>query len=181
MIYNEKEILLKDGSRCLFRSPEGKDAKEMLSYLRTCAEETNFILRYPEEVTETIEEEAAFLKSIVDSNSNLMIAAVINGEIAGNCQLAIHKRMKTSHRGTVAIGLKKKYWGIGLGTAIFQELIAISKKNGVSQLELEVIEGNTRAIALYKKMGFFNYGERKNSIKLKDGSFVSEFLMMRYV
>ena len=181
MIYKEKEILLRDGYRCLFRAPEENDAEEMLSYLKTCAEETNFLLRYPEEVTETIAEESAFLKSVADSRYNIMIAAIINGEIAGICQLSINKRMKTSHRGTVAIGLKKKYWGIGIGTAMFQELISIAKSNGVSQLELEVIEGNTRAIALYKKMGFFNYGERKKSIKLKDESFLSEFLMMKYL
>jgi RimJ/RimL family protein N-acetyltransferase len=181
MIFKEKQIILKDGRKCLLRSPKPDEAKEMMDYLRTCATETNFILRYPEECTETVEEEERFLKSIFESEYNLMIVAIVDGEIAGNCQLNIHKRMKVRHRGDVAIGIIKKYWNNGLGTAMFQELIDIAKEKACLQLELEFIEGNERAVALYEKMGFRVFGERKRGVILKDGTPLSEFFMVKYL
>ena len=56
---------------------------------------------------------------------------------------------------------------------------AAEEKEGVLQLELEVIEGNDRAMALYKKMGFRKYGVRPDAIRLKDGTMLSETLMLR--
>lgn len=179
MIYTTKEFKLKDGSICIFRSPYIEEAKEMLEYLKTCSEETHFILRYPEECTETIEEEARFLKSINDSEYSMMMVAEIDGKIAGNCQLNIYRRMKVRHRASIGIGIIKKYWNKGIGTLMFEELEKYARQNGCTQLELEVIEGNTRAIALYEKQGFRIFGERKKGVILKDGTALSEFLMAK--
>lgn len=51
MLVKEKEIVLKNGQKCLLRSPKPEEAQEMLDFLKTCAFETKFLLRYPEEVT----------------------------------------------------------------------------------------------------------------------------------
>ena len=56
MIFAQKEIGLKDGRRCVLRSPTEEDAEGMLEYLKTCAAETDFILRYPEECDDTLEQ-----------------------------------------------------------------------------------------------------------------------------
>ncbi len=181
MFYNDKEIILKDGKKCLLRSPKVKDAEEMLEYLKICASETEFILRYPEECTDTVEQEEKFLQDIINSENNLMIVAIVDDEIAGNCSLHINNRMKTRHRGSVAIALKKKYWNKGIGTAMFNELIEYAKKHGCIQLELEFIEGNDRARALYEKFGFSIFAERKRAIKLKDNRFLSIFFMVKYL
>lgn len=39
MIFAQKEIELKDGRRCVLRSPTEEDAEGMLEYLKTCAGE----------------------------------------------------------------------------------------------------------------------------------------------
>ena len=49
MQYKTREILLKDGKIAVFRSPAIEDAAEMAAYLKTTAEETDFLLRTPEE------------------------------------------------------------------------------------------------------------------------------------
>ena len=46
-------------------------------------------------------------------------------------------------------------------------------------LELEVIEGNERAIALYKKFGFETVAEKPDAIRLKDGTSLKEITMMK--
>ena len=49
----------------------------------------------------------------------------------------------------------------------------------LEQLELEVIEGNQRAIGLYHKMGFVCIGEKPNAIRLEDGSSLKELMMVK--
>lgn len=50
---------------------------------------------------------------------------------------------------------------------------------GVAQLELEYIEGNDRARALYERHGFRPAGEHPNAIRLEDGSLRALCLMLR--
>lgn len=179
MQYRQKTIRLRDGCTALFRQPTPQDAAAMVNYMRTCYGETPYLLHYPEDFKMTAEREAAFLEKVLQSEYDLMIVCEVDGDIAGNCQLSLHNKPKTCHRADVAIALIQKYWNLGIGTAMFEELIRIAKENGIEQLELEVMEGNDRAIQLYKKFGFVQYGARPNAIHLKDGSCLQEILMFK--
>ena len=46
-------------------------------------------------------------------------------------------------------------------------------------MELEFIEGNDRARHLYEKMGFRIAGVRPNAIRLKNGTLLNEYTMVR--
>ncbi|MCI8386978.1 MAG: GNAT family N-acetyltransferase [Clostridiales bacterium] len=179
MLYQTKIMTLKNGRSAIFRAPDSKDATEMMDYLKTIAGETDFILRYPEECTETPEQEAKYLQGLNDSPYNIMIVCEICGKIAGNCQLSFKKRMKVAHRASVAIALKHEYWNLGIGTAMFNEMIEIAKQYGATQLELEFIEGNERAKHLYEKMGFRIVAEKPNAIRLRDGTMLKEYFMIK--
>ena len=127
----------------------------------------------------TVEQEEQFIQGMTDSQSSIMILCEIDGRIAGNCQLSRKVKQKNSHRGSVAIALYKEFWNLGIGTAMFQEMITVAKSWGLMQLELEVIEGNTRAMALYQKMGFEVTGFTPNAIRLADGTLLKEFIMVK--
>lgn len=179
MRYPEKTILLKDGRQALLRSPTAEDARAMLDFLKLCYSQTDFLLCYPEEFTQTVEEEGAFLASMEASETVLMIACLLEGTIVGNCQIAFDTKQKTRHRAEVAIAIRREAWGLGIGTALLEELIAAARGRGVLQLELDVIEGNDRAKALYEKVGFRAVGEKPNAIRLKDGTLLGETFMIR--
>ena len=179
MLFSEKEIHLKDGRTAILRSPTREDAQALVDYMVQTAGETDFLLRTPEECTMTVEEEAAFLQNICDSPASVMILCVVDGVLAGNCQIVRMNRLKTRHRGTVAIALVREYWNLGIGTAMFAEMIAIAEKWGLKQLELEYIEGNDRARRLYEKMGFRTTGALPNAICLADGTMLKDYQMVR--
>lgn len=179
MFYPEKSITLKDSRTVLFRSPAPDDAEEMLCYLKTTAGETPYLLRTPEECTMTVPEERAFLESVLKAEYDVMIICTVDGKLAGNCRIVRKNKHKNRHRGTVMIALLKEFWGLGIGTAMFEEMIALAKQWGLMQLELEVIEGNTRAIALYHKMGFEITGFTPDAIRLEDGTMLKEFIMVK--
>lgn len=180
MIFETKTITLKDGRTAILRAATEADAAPAVEWLRQTAGETDFILRVPEEVTMTPEQEANFFQRVAESPYDMMIWCEVDGELAGNCHLSFFGKVKTRHRCTVAIGLTKKYWNLGIGSAMFREMIAVAKqKEGVTQMELEFIEGNSRARALYEKMGFRIVGYRPNGIRLQDGTLLNEYLMVR--
>ena len=178
MIFEEKTITVKNGKRVLFRSPTAEDAQEMIDYLEVTAGETDFLNCYPGERQITPDREAAYLENINRSPNDVMIVCTCDGKIAGNCQIVWSTREKMSHRGTVMIALLQPYWGMGIGTAMFQEMIRIGRENHLMQLELDFVEGNTRAQALYEKMGFKIVAERPNAIRLRDGRLLKEYSMI---
>ena len=179
MIFPEKQVQLKDGRTAVLRGPTIDDAAMLLDYLKVTSGETPFLIRYPEECTETMEQEIAFLKRSIDSATNMMILCMVDGKLAGNCALSRHDRIKTRHRADVAIALKKEFWGLGIGAIMFDEMITSAKNLGISQLELEVIDGNQRAMGLYQKMGFEIVATHPNAICLKDGAMLSEHVMVK--
>lgn len=174
---------MKDGRQALIRSPKEEDIQGMLDYLYRSAGETEFIIRYPEECgIYTPEMEKALFDRVNDADNEAMLVCLVDGKVAGNCQIAWKKSLKTRHRAAVAIALLKEYWNQGIGTRMFEEMIRIAEENEqILQMELEFIEGNRRARALYEKMGFRITGVRPNAIRLKDGTLLNEYTMIREI
>lgn len=179
MISEEKRIALKDGTEAVLRSPRMEDAQALLDYVKGTAGETEFVIKYPEECMMTLEQEKKFISSIVDSATNIMILCEVDGRLAGNCQLQLGNRIKTRHSGRIAVALYREFWGRGIGTVLFEEMISIAKQHGLIQLELEFIEGNERGRALYEKMGFSIVAVRPDAYMLRDGTLKKEYIMMK--
>lgn len=179
MIFAEKTVLLRDGSEAVIRPPRVEDAPALLDYLKVTAAETEFLMRYPEEVSMTLEAEQQYIRRQLDSPNECTFICEVNGVHAGNCSLSMNTRVKTRHRGTIGIALRIEFWGRGIGTALMREVIALGEERGLLQLELQVFQGNERAIALYRKMGFETVCALPNAIRLKDGTFRDEYTMVR--
>lgn len=172
---------LKDGRQALIRSPQEEDIPGMLDYLRLSAGETDFLLRYPEECEQyTPEGERVLFNQVNAADNEAMLVCLVEGKVAGNCNIRWSKKAKTRHRASVGIALLKEYWGQGIGTRLFQELIRIAQDNPcILQMELAYVEGNSRARALYEKMGFRITGMQPNAIRLKDGTLLNEYYMVK--
>lgn len=179
MLYEARVLTLGDGREAVLRSPRAQDARAMLDCLFTCATETDFIRRTPEECVETEEEEARFLEGILASPDSLMIICLVEGRIAGSCHLMRYKRVKTRHRASLGIALIREFWGLGIGRNMLAELIQAAKDMGVSQLELQYLEGNERGRRLYEQLGFLEVGRHPNAVRLKDGRLLEEINMVK--
>ena len=165
MKFPEREIILKDGRKCVLR-PTGPDlAAEMIEYMKVTAGETEWLLRYPDEVSFTLESEQDILGRLLEDPGQVMMAAVVDGKVAGNCSIGgIGNKRKILHRCSLAIALYKKYWGLGIG---------------FRQIDLEVVAENEQAQALYRKCGFVESGRRHNALKFDDGTSHDEILMYK--
>lgn len=181
MIFEETAFTLKDGRNAILRSPTEENAEEMLQFIIKASGETDFLMKFPEEFTDvTLEQEKAFIRHSYESPNTMMITCFIEDKIAGNCQISFRTGMKDRHRGSVAIALLQEFWNLGIGTRMFEEMFRIAQKRGdIHQIELEFIEGNHRAQALYKKMGFRITGIIPDAIRMKDGSYVNMYMMIK--
>ena len=185
MIVQENEFTLKDGRKAFIRSPEPENAEEVkavLSLITQACGETDFLLRYPEEWENmSLDSEKSYLEGLNKAENEAMLLCFVGGKVAGNCFISRKTGLKTRHRATLGISILREYWNLGIGTRLFAEIIRLAKSLGVSQLELDFIEGNSRARALYEKMGFRITGVIPDAVQLKDGRLLNEYSMMRKI
>lgn len=158
MRYN-KTITLKNGKKALIRNGEFEDGAAVYENFNQTHAETDYMLSYPDENSFNAEQEADFLKEKADSANEIEIVAIVDGEIVGSAGIeAIGAKYKVRHRADLGIGISKDYWGLGLGKALMNACIECAKEAGYTQLELNVVAENERAIALYKSFGFKEFG-----------------------
>ncbi len=183
MLTEKIEFTLKDGRRAVLRNAGEDDVSGMLEYVRVTAGETEYVIRYPEECDRfTYEVEKNFIESNNANPCGAILVCIVDGKLVGNCEINWSNYIKTKHRGDVAIALLKEYWNLGIGTVMFGELIRIAESNpNLMQLELDFIEGNNRARALYEKMGFRITGIKPDAIRMKDGTLFNIISMVRKI
>ena len=142
----EKEIILKDGAKCLLRGAGEADAAEVLRTFDLTHAETDYFLTYPEE------------NSFVDAR------------IAGTAGIdPIDDKEKIRHRADFGIAIEKAYWGRGIGKALTLACIECAKQAGYLQIELEVVAENASAVRLYESVGFQEYGRNPRGFRARSG------------
>ena len=158
MKYN-KIITLKNGKEVLLRNGEFADGEAVFVNFNETHAETDYLLSYPDENSFDAEQEAKFLKEKTESPNEIEIVALVDGVVAGTAGIeAVGAKYKLKHRAELGIAILKEYWGLGLGKALMEACIECAKEAGYTQLELNAVAENERAVALYRKMGFVEYG-----------------------
>lgn len=180
MIFEPKKIYAKDGHEVILRSANEGDAAALLHYLKTTAAETRFLMREPEEITLTLEQQETFLRGKMEDERELMLIAEIDGKHVGNCSISsLGNYKRYLHRCSVAIALYQEYCDLGIGKQMLRTVLDVAKEYGYEQAELEVVTTNEPAIHLYRGLGFEIYGELKHSMKYKDGTYADDYLMRK--
>jgi len=91
---------------------------------------------------------------------------------------AVRSRRKVAHRARFGISILKEYWGMGIGRVLMEASIDCARKAGFTQLELEVVADNERAVSLYRRAGFEEYGRNPRGYKSASAGY-QELVYMR--
>lgn len=173
-------FLDKKGREIELRAAVPSDADALIEYLKVVNVETPFLIREPDECEMSHEDEEKFIQGKLDSEREILLLALADGQLAGNCSiqsLGSFKRLR--HRCDVAIALYQEYCGCGIGRIMLETVLELAKKAHYEQAELEVVEGNDNAIVLYEKLGFKRYGTFPSNMKYADGSYRDAYWMMK--
>ena len=165
MKYNQT-IILKNHKEAILRNGIKEDGVQVFEVFNKTHEETDLLLSYPDENSFNPEQEGDFLQSKTDSDNEIEIIALLDNKVVGVAGIeAVGKKDKVKHRSEFGISVLKEYWGLGLGKALTNACIECAKEAGYEQLELNVVSENKRAIALYEKLGFMEFGRNPKGFK----------------
>jgi RimJ/RimL family protein N-acetyltransferase len=172
------QFILKDGREVTIREVRSDDAEAMIRFMNAIDCETRFLSREPGEFAMTLEEERNFIQARTEDARVHWIIAEAQGRIVASCSIFGAGRYKRyQHRATIGIVISRDYWGLGLGRRLMLENIARCRQIGYEQLELSVLAGNDRAIALYKSLGFEIQGTVTHAFKYADGTYADDYFM----
>ena len=152
-------VILKDGVELLVRNAVASDARALRDIMQRTHAETDYLLSYPDEQSADDEQEAHALAEMERSDNEVELVAVLDGRIVGSAGItAVGGRRKVVHRARFGISILKEHWGIGIGRVLMDACIDCARRAGYTQLELSVVAGNERAVSLYRRVGFEEYG-----------------------
>ena len=154
-----KTVLLKSGVELLVRNAVASDARAVRDIMQRTHAETDYLLSYPDEQSVDDEQEARSLAETERSDNEVELVAVVDGRIVGSAGVTVvGGRRKVAHRARFGISMLQEYWGMGIGRALMEASVDCARRAGYAQLELEVVADNERALSLYRRTGFEEYG-----------------------
>ena len=154
-----KTVLLAGGQELLVRNGVASDARALRETTQRTHAQTDYLLSYPDEQRADDEQEARLLAETERSNNEVELVAVVDGQIVGSAGVTVvGGRRKVAHRARCGISILKEYWGMGIGRVLMDACIDCARRACYAQLELEVVADNERALSLYRRTGFEEYG-----------------------
>ena len=178
MIYSRK-VILKNGKEALLRNGDSPDGRSVFENFNLTHAQTDYLLSYPEENSYDPEQEAKFLEEKTKSPNEIEIIALVDGKVAGTAGIeAVGTKYKVRHRAEFGISILKEYWGLGLGKALANACIECARKAGYVQLELNVVAENTRAVSMYRELGFEEFGRNPRGFNSRESGFQELIYML---
>jgi len=155
----EKTLVLRDGRTLRIRNAEAKDAQNVLDFIALTRGQTDYLLSYPDEHRFDLEQETQYLEGLLESDREIMLLTELDSTLCGCLGLyALGGRYKVRHRADFGISVDEAFWGLGIGKALMEAVIQCAKLAHYTQLELSVVADNERAVSMYHKFGFVEFG-----------------------
>ncbi|MFH0909509.1 MAG: GNAT family N-acetyltransferase [bacterium] len=104
--------------------------------------------------------------------------AVAGRRVVGWCDIHPACMQGFGHVGRLGIGILAEFRGQGIGRRLMRTALTAARRSGLKRIELEVFATNTKAIRLYKDLGFAVEGRKRKARKL-DGRYDDIILMAR--
>lgn len=154
-----KRYKLKNGQFMIIREANGNDARRIIEYIECVASESDNLTFGEGEFNTTVEDESKFIDTCKESENSMFLIAECNGEIVSCLTFSGGNRPRVRHYGEFGITVLRRYWGLGIGKTMIKYLIKWAhESNIIKKVNLKVRADNTKAITLYKKLGFVMEG-----------------------
>ena len=175
------EYYLRNGKAVVIRKPVVEDAEEIISVISTADKETLFLARNPGEFSPTVEEEKNLIAGLKNSNRTWFIAEY-DKKIVGQCSIGfVNGYQRYRHRASVAFVILAEYCNIGIGGKMMEECLKWCEDNKITQIELDVVATNKRALKMYQSFGFEIVGTIPNALRYSDGKCTDEYNMVKFL
>ena len=175
-----------DGRKFVVREAELADAPRLVEHSRSVLAEPEWNVTELREFNVSIDQEEEWLLGFREKAHSILLVADFGSParplIAGLVSCATQPRFRVRHRGRVGIGVQAPFRRQGVGEALLRTLLEwAAAEPELERVELSVFAHNTRAINLYRKLGFVEEARLPRSFKLADGTYYDDVMMVRWV
>ena len=154
-----KQFRTKDGRIVSIRHVIPEDAAATVAFTNHVCQQTDFLSFGAGEYDRTENEQLNRINKIIKSDNQLFLLAILQDDLAGMINFGAGKRPRTRHSGDFGMSVRKKYWGLGIGSMLLQSLIDWCQETGfIKKINLKVRTDNAAAIRLYERKGFKTEG-----------------------
>lgn len=162
------------------QSAQATDAEEFLSQMQQASEETDFLARGSGEFHLALENERKFIEDKLSNPKEILLVARYNNILVGTLGFSSSSLLRYNHKGSFGISILKDYWSLGIGKKLIETLFEWADANGIVKITLEVDTLNSRAIHLYKSLGFAEEGRLKMDRYMENKEFRDSLIMARF-
>ncbi len=111
-----------------------------------------------------------------------ILVAEVENRIVGWVAFLSNIQKRLAHVGSFGIMISKDYRNRGIGRLLLSELLNWATHNPyIEKVSLGVFSTNTRAIALYRSLGFIEEGRKIKEVKISDTEYWDDILMFKLV
>lgn len=174
-------VPLADGRALSLVVAEPDDAPATLLLERAVLAEGRWFMRSPAEAP-SLGARTAEIRDLAAQPNSLFLLARVGGSLLGFLTLHGGQLMALRHVARLTVMVDARARGLGVGRALVEAGVRWAEANPeLRKLSLAVFIDNTRAIALYQRMGFAEEGRREGEYLLPDGRLAGDLLMWRAV
>lgn len=175
------EFELSSGARGTVRNPTSQDAQRIIEIMRAVVSEGPYTLTEPDEFDWNVMNKRQDIIESLRHPGQLALVAEVNGEVVGFLEFVNGRRRRTQHSGSLSIFIQDGFREIGIGSILIKTLLRWARLAPlIEKVTLAVFSTNTRAIAVYQKLGFLVEGHCPRDMKI-DGEYVDSILMYQFV
>ena len=167
---------LANGKTLIIAQAGPEDSIGILDFLRQVGGQTDFLTFGAEGLPITEDQEAAYLRTIRDSGNELLLKGTVDGRIVSTLGLHRQDKSRLRHVAEFGVSVLAEYWGQGVFRRMFAVTLDWARAKGIRKINLSVHERNTRAVRIYKELGFLTEGKTSRAT-CEHGSFYAHVLM----
>ena len=155
----DQKIQLQNGTTLEIRLARPSDGAEMLAYLNRIGGESDFLTFGENGIDLPVEMEAQIIQENLDAPNTMMLLGLVEDEIIACAHLSPMGRNRIGHNGDLGISVRKDFWGCGVGTAMMNATISLTRSaTTLTIIRLTVSVENERGLRLYERLGFQRTG-----------------------
>ncbi|WP_108658448.1 GNAT family N-acetyltransferase [Acuticoccus kandeliae] len=110
---------------------------------------------------------------------NQYCVLAVRGEVVIGWAFLERGKGRKSHSAGFGLAVHDDHWGRGVGQALTEAMLDLADNwLGLVRVHLDVLADNTRAIALYERLGFVHEGRLKADV-LREGVLIDSLVMAR--
>lgn len=178
------QMTLGDGRAVTLREATGEDGRAAIEYLEEIGGESDFLTFGAGEFGKSVAYEVEFFEQMRQSATGLALMAMEDGSgrVLGQLTFMTGARWRMQHSGDFGVSVKQEVWGEGIGRTLVTMLLEwVARHAIVRKVNLMVRVDNTRAIALYERLGFSIEGRLIKAMRMPDGSYHDDYVMGRWI